>query len=59
MIQKMKKEEESQNETGDNMTRYGEFITSYFAWLPLSTQKEKTEELENISESKNKRNSRR
>ena len=55
----MKKEEESQNETGDNMTRYGEFITSYFAWLPLSTQKEKTEELENISESKNKRNSRR
>ena len=33
-------------EIGEEATRYGEFITSYFAWLPLSVQKEKVEDLE-------------
>lgn len=50
--------EEKQNEKyeiGEDATRYGEFITSYFAWLPLSVQKEKVENLENITNNKNKR----
>ena len=42
-------------EIGEEATRYGEFITSYFAWLPLSVQKEKVEDLENITNNKNKR----
>lgn len=29
----------------DNITMYGEFITSYFAWLPLDKQKEKAKEM--------------
>lgn len=36
-------------ENGENTTKYGEFITSYFAWLPLSIQKKRVEELEDIS----------
>ena len=49
-------ENKSENyEIGEEATRYGEFITSYFAWLPLSVQKEKVEDLENITNNKNKR----
>ena len=36
-------------ENGENTTKYGEFITSYFAWLPLSIQKKRVEELQDIS----------
>ena len=32
----------------DDTTNYGEFITSYFAWVPLDKQKEIVERLENI-----------
>ena len=39
----------------DNVTMYGEFVTSYFAWLPLSVQKEKVNDLENITNNKNRR----
>lgn len=33
----------------EDTTKYGEFVTSYFAWVPLSKQKEKAEELENMT----------
>ena len=33
-----------------------EFITSYFAWLPLSVQKEKVEDLENIIDNNKRKN---
>ncbi len=33
----------------EDATKYGEFISSYFAWIPLPTQKEKAEELEKIT----------
>lgn len=36
-------------EAGEDCTKYGEFITSYFAWVPISYQKEKTEEIENMT----------
>ena len=36
-------------------TKYGEFISSYFAWVSLPKQKEKVEELENITKKKDKK----
>ena len=36
-------------EVGEDATKYGEFISSYFAWVSLPQQKEKVEELENIT----------
>ena len=52
---KMQENKNENYEIGEEATRYGEFITSYFAWLPLSVQKEKVEDLENITNNKNKR----
>ena len=36
-------------EIGEDSTKYGEFVSSYFAWVSLPEQKEKVEELENIT----------
>ena len=36
-------------EVGEDATKYGEFISSYFAWVPLPEQKEKAEKLEKIT----------
>ena len=33
----------------EDTTKYGEFVTSYFAWVPMSKQKENVEKLENIT----------
>lgn len=30
----------------ENTTKYGEFVTSYFAWIPLEKQKKKAKEME-------------
>ena len=30
---------------GEDTTKYGEFISSFFAWIPLEKQKEKAEDL--------------
>jgi hypothetical protein len=32
-----------------NTTKYGEFVTSYFAWLPIEKQKEKAEEMNEMT----------
>ena len=45
----VKMEKKQITENGENTTKYGEFITSYFAWLPLSIQKKRVEELQDIS----------
>lgn len=39
----------------EDATDYGEFITSYFAWVPLPLQKEKAEEMENMTKKEKKR----
>ena len=39
----------------EDATKYGEFISSYFAWVSLPKQKEKVEELENITKKKDKK----
>ena len=38
----------------EDTTKYGEFVTSYFAWVPMSKQKENVEKLENITKKKEK-----
>lgn len=43
-------------EVGEDATKYGEFISSYFAWVSLPQQKEKVEELQEMT--KNKENDR-
>lgn len=46
---------EISEEVGEESTKYGEFISSYFAWVSLPKQKERTEELENITKKKEKK----
>ncbi len=36
-------------EVGEDATKYGEFISSYFAWITLPEQKDKAKKLENIT----------
>ena len=36
-------------EIGEDYTQYGEFISSYFAWIPLPEQKKIVNKLENIT----------
>ena len=38
----------------EDTTRYGEFVTSYFAWVPMSKQKENVKKLENITKKREK-----
>lgn len=52
----MPRKQNEKYEIGEDTTRYGEFITSYFAWLPLSVQKEKVEDLENIIDNNKRKN---
>ena len=37
-------------EVGEDATKYGEFVSSYFAWIPLPKQKEKAEEMSKMTE---------
>jgi len=46
--------EEEGNEVGEDTTKYGEFISSYFAWISLPDQKEKVEKMEKITAKQNK-----
>ena len=45
------------SEVGEDATKYGEFISSYFAWVSLPEQKEKVEELQNMTKGEYKKNS--
>ncbi len=45
---------QTSEEVGEDSTKYGEFISSYFAWVSLPNQKEKAQELENITKNKDK-----
>ena len=48
------KKDDIQIMSGEDVTKYGEFVTSYFAWIGLDKQKGEVDDLENIEE-KNKR----
>lgn len=41
-------------EVGEDTTKYGEFISSYFAWISLPQQKENVEKLEKITKNEKK-----
>ncbi len=45
-----KKQKQTGPEVGEDATQYGEFVSSYFAWVPLPKQKEKAEELAKMTE---------
>lgn len=53
-IEKEKQIEISVMENGEDATKYGEFIPSYFTWVSLEQQKDKVEELENMTKIKKK-----
>ena len=55
MDKNKKKIDGFQTEVGEDATKYGEFISSYFAWVSLPQQKEKVEELQNMTKN-NKKN---
>lgn len=44
------KEEIGNLESTEDVTKYGEFVSSYFAWLTLDKQKEKANEIEDITD---------
>lgn len=44
---------EEKYEVGEDSTKYGEFISSYFAWISLPNQKERAEELHHMTKGKN------
>ena len=46
---KEKQRKYSKSEIGEDATQYGEFVSSYFAWITLSEQKERAERLQNIT----------
>lgn len=39
----------SMHEVGEDNTKYGEFVSTYFAWIPLSKQKERAKEMEEMT----------
>ena len=42
------------SEIGEDATKYGEFISTYFAWVSLAEQKEKTEKMQNMTKKEDK-----
>ena len=49
---KSKKVRNNDFEVGEDATKYGEFISSYFSWVSLPYKKERVEELQNITKKK-------
>ena len=45
-----KKQEKIHPEVGEDATKYGEFVSSYFAWISLPDQKKKAQELAKMTE---------
>lgn len=51
----MNKKNFKKDDRKENTSLHGEFITSYFAWISPSIQKENAERLENITKPNNKK----
>lgn len=43
------KQKQTHPEVGEDATQYGEFVSSYFAWIPLPKQKERAKELDEMT----------
>lgn len=50
-----KAKEEFGVEVGEDTTKYGEFISSYFAWVSLPEQKAKAEKMQNMTKKEDKK----
>ena len=48
------KQKQTHPEVGEDATQYGEFISTYFAWIPLPEQKENAERMANITKKSKK-----
>jgi len=48
-MDKNKEQKQTGPEVGEDATQYGEFISTYFAWIPLPKQKEKAEEMADMT----------
>ncbi|MBO4293782.1 MAG: hypothetical protein J5881_05300 [Clostridia bacterium] len=46
------KYDKTKKEYGEDATKYGEFVSSYFGWVSLEEQKKQVEKLENITKKK-------
>lgn len=44
-----KKDKIGNREEMEDVTKYGEFVSSYFAWLTLEHQKENAQKMENMT----------
>lgn len=55
-IERREKIDKTKEEIGEieDTTKYGEFVSSYFAWLTLDRQKKTARKLENITKKNNK-----
>ena len=40
-----KEQEQTHPEVGEDATQYGEFVSTYFAWIPLPKQKDNAEKM--------------
>lgn len=40
----------------EETSKFGEFVTSYFGWLPISKQKDRAEEMNNMTKNNYKNN---
>ena len=49
-----KKQKQTHPEVGEDTTQFGEFVSSYFAWVPLPEQKEKADKMAKMTEKEKK-----
>ena len=49
-----KKQKQTHPEVGEDATQYGEFVSTYFAWIPLPDQKRKAEEMARMTKKEDK-----
>ena len=49
-----KEQKQTHPEVGEDATQYGEFVSTYFAWIPLPDQKQKAEEMARMTKKEDK-----
>ena len=49
-----KEQKQTHPEVGEDATQYGEFVSTYFAWISLPDQKQKAEEMANLTKKEKK-----
>ncbi len=53
-MSKKQKQKQTHPEVGEDATKFGEFVSSYFAWVPLPEQKEKADEMAKMTKKEKK-----